>query len=105
MSGCSKHREHTSNSTITTETSNNNPRIHECNSQQIDTRSSSNIYTERVLSVTADLERPTRHVSFALSTIDNENLNKKKSKICCIHHSKDVPLDRIPKDFPNAYER
>lgn len=103
MSNHPKHRERTSTSVITETNSNTSSGAYEYIPEQIDTQTSG-IHTERVISVTADLERP-RHVSFTPSTIDNENLNKKKSKICCIHHPKDVSLDKIPKDFPNAYER
>lgn len=65
----------------------------------------SNTNEETIIPVTADLQ--TRHVSFAPSVIDNEDMNKKKSKICCIYHPKDIKYDNdnIPKDFPNAYER
>lgn len=40
-----------------------------------------------------------RKVTFSKETIDNEHLNKKKSKICCIFHSKNENKDR------NKYER
>ncbi|KAH9387382.1 uncharacterized protein NEMAJ01_2278 [Nematocida major] len=31
---------------------------------------------------------PRRRVSFTQDTIDNEHMNRKKSKACCIHHSR-----------------
>jgi len=56
-----------------------------------------------------------RHVRWTNETIDNENMGKKKSKICCIYHkprlfddsssesSSDSDSDDDNK--PNAYER
>jgi protein phosphatase 1 regulatory subunit 11 len=64
-----------------------------------------------VLSIQADVVRPTegtrQHVTFSHDTIDNENMNKKSSKVCCIYKPKDdVPLQNSdPAQFPNAYER
>jgi protein phosphatase 1 regulatory subunit 11 len=52
--------------------------------------------------------RPQRHVSFTTDTIDNEHLNKKSSKICCIFHPKEghtCPPSDDPAELPNAYER
>ncbi|ORY11373.1 hypothetical protein LY90DRAFT_677887 [Neocallimastix californiae] len=55
-----------------------------------------------------------RHVRWTNETIDNENMGKKKSKICCIYHkqrlfdesSSESSSDSDSDDnMPNAYER
>ncbi|ORX85335.1 hypothetical protein BCR32DRAFT_188312, partial [Anaeromyces robustus] len=56
-----------------------------------------------------------RHVRWSNETIDNENMGKKKSKICCIYHKPrsfdDSSSDSSSSsssdddDKPNAYER
>ena len=68
---------------------------------------------ELVLRVSPELspEVPTqRHVQFAPGVLDNENLNKKKSKICCIyrkpHNCDDTESDSSDDDQDrNGYER
>jgi protein phosphatase 1 regulatory subunit 11 len=40
-----------------------------------------------------------KKVSFTSDTVDNEHLQKKKSKICCIFHSKNECKDK------NKFER
>jgi len=44
--------------------------------------------------------RRKKKVAWTDDTVDNEHMNKKKSKICCIHHSK-ACNDRTK----NKYER
>ncbi|EPZ35558.1 hypothetical protein ROZALSC1DRAFT_29637 [Rozella allomycis CSF55] len=56
-----------------------------------------------------------RRVVFASDTVDNEHLNRKKSKICCIYHKSHKDGDCSSSDTssesdlsdsgPNAYER
>lgn len=56
-------------------------------------------YTETSTKLILKLKKP-RHVTFTEDTIDNEHLNKKKSKMCCIFHSSgNECMDR------NKYER
>jgi protein phosphatase 1 regulatory subunit 11 len=40
-----------------------------------------------------------KKVSFSEGTVDNEHMNKKKSKICCIYHSNNEYREK------NKYER
>jgi protein phosphatase 1 regulatory subunit 11 len=51
--------------------------------------------------------RLSRHVSFSAETVDNELLNRKKSKVCCIFNvqrdSDSSEDDRDP-SVPNQYE-
>ena len=42
-----------------------------------------------------------KKVTWTEDTVDNEHLNKKSSKICCIFHSKNDPKCR----HKNKYER
>ena len=53
-----------------------------------------------------------RHVQFAAEVVDNENMNKKKSKICCIytkpHNCDDTDTESDASDDDqnrNGYER
>ncbi|KAI5148427.1 hypothetical protein ENBRE01_0308 [Enteropsectra breve] len=54
-------------------------------------------------SATETVHKKEKKVSWTAETIDNEHMNKKSSKICCIHHSKYEKdcLDRTK----NKYER
>lgn len=47
--------------------------------------------------------RRKKRVTWAAGTVDNEHMNKKKSKICCIHHGRADCPDRDTDK--NKYER
>lgn len=38
--------------------------------------------------------RPERRVSWDPSVVDNENMNKKRSNVCCIFHAKNAKSDQ-----------
>ncbi|EHY64572.1 protein phosphatase 1 regulatory subunit 11 [Nematocida ausubeli] len=44
--------------------------------------------TESTLTLRLRGGPPRRRVTFTRNTVDNEHLNRKKSKICCIYHTK-----------------
>lgn len=57
-------------------------------------------YTKtKVKRLVLKLVKRQKKVTFSSDTVDNEHLNKKKSKICCIFHSKNECLDK------NKFER
>lgn len=54
-------------------------------------------------------EETKKHLSWDEAVIDNENLGKKKSKVCCIFHkegdSDEDSCGSDDDDEPNAYEK
>ncbi|OMJ67423.1 hypothetical protein SteCoe_35420 [Stentor coeruleus] len=46
-----------------------------------------------------------KNVKFSEDTIDNEEMNKKKSNICCIYRRKDCSSESSGDEDVNDYER
>ncbi|EPS61895.1 hypothetical protein M569_12904 [Genlisea aurea] len=64
----------------------------------IDAASSSNQQRPQVVdSLVLTLKRPKKKVSWKEGTVDNEFMNKKSSKKCCIYH-KEKPFDEDDSD-------
>jgi protein phosphatase 1 regulatory subunit 11 len=72
-----------------------------------ETTAETNQETHGIIRLQGESSNPVR-VTFSNDTIDNEHLNRKKSKICCIYkkpYDPNVSSDESDSDDVNDYER